>query len=135
MTSPLCPASAWDDYEKALADARSILTRQLVPLPAYASVCKLCHWYTHCVPQLTAADDLTLIPFLGRSDRDTMSDRYPRSRLRRRAIRTGSSRARKRCFAASAADRFRSSQARAAMLKASPPEPYLRAADKTGPFR
>jgi predicted RecB family nuclease len=49
----------WDDYQTALAEARSILARHITPLPAYSSVCKLCHWHTHCVAQLTAADDLT----------------------------------------------------------------------------
>jgi predicted RecB family nuclease len=35
--------SLWDDYEGALAQARAILARELVSLPGYASVCKLCH--------------------------------------------------------------------------------------------
>src|SRR5262249_11075802 len=56
--------SLWDDYEAALAEARAILARERIPLPGYASVCKLCHWHSHCVVELTAADDLTLIPFL-----------------------------------------------------------------------
>jgi predicted RecB family nuclease len=47
----------WDDYQTALTEARSILARQTTPLPAYGSVCKLCHWYTYCVAQLTAADE------------------------------------------------------------------------------
>src|SRR5262245_42992033 len=51
----------WDDYETALVEARAILARELGPLPAYASVCKLCHWHTHCVTELTTAEDLTLI--------------------------------------------------------------------------
>src|SRR5205807_2263785 len=61
--------SLWDEYEAVLVDARAILLRQLVTIPAYASVCKLCHWHTFCIDQLTAADDLTLIPFVRRSDR------------------------------------------------------------------
>jgi hypothetical protein len=48
--------------------ARAILVRQLLPLAADASVWKLCHWHTFCVAELTAADDLTLIPFLRRAD-------------------------------------------------------------------
>jgi predicted RecB family nuclease len=39
---------------------------------AYSSACKLCHWYSVCVERLKATDDLTLIPELGRSKRDTM---------------------------------------------------------------
>jgi predicted RecB family nuclease len=37
----------WDDYEAALIETRAILARKLIPLPGYASVCKLCHWHTH----------------------------------------------------------------------------------------
>src|ERR1700761_7862210 len=36
----------WADYEDALAEARSVLARQIVPRPGYASICKLCHWYS-----------------------------------------------------------------------------------------
>jgi len=67
----------WDEYEAALLETRGILAGELVPLPGYASVCKLCHWHTHCIAELNAADDLTLIPFLGRSDRDVMRDSIP----------------------------------------------------------
>jgi hypothetical protein len=34
----------WDEYETALAEARAILARKVVPLPAYSGVCKLCYW-------------------------------------------------------------------------------------------
>jgi predicted RecB family nuclease len=62
----------WDDYESVLAQARDILARRVKPLPADASVRKLCHWPTFCIAPLTATDDLTLIPFLGRGERDVM---------------------------------------------------------------
>jgi predicted RecB family nuclease len=75
--STLAAQDLWDDYEATLVETRSILARQLVPLPAYGSVCKLCHWHTFCITQLTAADDLTLIPFLRRTDRDIMRDQIP----------------------------------------------------------
>ena len=41
-------------------------------MAAYGGVCNLCHWYNACLSRLSAADDLTLIPELGRSRRDTM---------------------------------------------------------------
>jgi predicted RecB family nuclease len=69
---PKKPQTLWDKYQTALAECRTILATKATPLPAYTSVCKLCHWYTSCVEQLTAADDLTLIPYLGRSLRDAM---------------------------------------------------------------
>jgi len=41
-------------------------------LPAYSGICKLCHWRTYCLKWLKKANDLTLIPELGRSKRDVM---------------------------------------------------------------
>jgi predicted RecB family nuclease len=67
----------WDDYQTALVDARAILAQQVAPLPAYGSVCKLCHWHTFCVAQLTAADEITLIPLLGRKERDVIQESLP----------------------------------------------------------
>ena len=66
----------WDYYEKCLGEARAIIGRMTKTLPAYASgICKNCVWYTACIKTLEAADDLTLIPELGRSKRDVMVDR------------------------------------------------------------
>lgn len=70
------PRRLWDDYEECLAEARAIVSRSNVTLPAYSSsTCKNCVWYTACMKNLKAADDLTLIPELGRSKRDVMADR------------------------------------------------------------
>ena len=117
----------WDDYQTALAEARSILARHITPLPAYSSVCKLCHWHTHCVAQLTAADDLTLIPYLGRKERDVMQDSLPTIAALGESNPDGFIQGRKTVFRGIGPDRLRLFQARAAMLKASPPRPYLRA--------
>jgi predicted RecB family nuclease len=118
--------SLWDDYEGALAQARAILARELVSLPGYASVCKLCHWHTFCIAQLTAEDDLTLIPFLRRSDRDVMRDRIPTIAALGAINPDGFIKGKKTAFPGMGADRLRLLQARAMMLKASPPKPYLR---------
>jgi predicted RecB family nuclease len=118
--------SLWDDYAAALVEARAILARQLVPLPGYASVCKLCHWHTFCIAQLTAADDLTLIPFLRRSDRDVMRDSIPTIAALAAINPEGFIKGKKTAFPGMGADRLRQLQARAIMLKASPPQPYLR---------
>jgi predicted RecB family nuclease len=117
----------WDDYQTALAEARSILARHITPLPAYSSVCKLCHWHTHCVAQLTAADDLTLIPYIGRKERDVMQDSLPTIAALGESNPDGFIQGRKTVFRGIGPDRLRLFQARAAMLKASPPRPYLRA--------
>jgi predicted RecB family nuclease len=66
----------WDYYLQTLHAAENIVNHGAPTQAAYSSgVCKLCHWYSSCLRQLTAADDLTLIPQLGRSKRDVMADR------------------------------------------------------------
>jgi predicted RecB family nuclease len=124
----------WYDYEAALVEARAILARELVPLPAYASVCKLCHWHTHCIKELTAADDLTLIPFLNRPDRDAMRDSIPTIAAFSTIDPDGFIKGKKTVFPGIGADRLRRLQARAMMLKGSPPKPYLREAVILNPF-
>ena len=66
------PRTLWQDYQECLAEAQAIVARQSETRAAFSGVCKLCHWYTACLVQLRAADDLTLIPELGRSKRDAM---------------------------------------------------------------
>jgi predicted RecB family nuclease len=64
--------SLWDEYLVALETAQAIMAQRETTLPAYGSICKLCHWYTACKKALEDLDDLTLIPELGRSKRDIM---------------------------------------------------------------
>lgn len=66
------PRTLWQDYEDALREAQAIINKSMTTLPAFGAVCKLCHWYTACVRGLKEADDLTMIPELGRSKRDVM---------------------------------------------------------------
>lgn len=66
------PHTLWDDYQETLAAAIAIIGKMQRTDPAYAAACKMCHWYSACLKRLTAADDLTLIPELGRARRDTM---------------------------------------------------------------
>lgn len=71
---PKTPMSLWDYYLETLTTATLIVTDKEETRPAYSSgVCKLCYWYSHCMSELEARDDLTLIPELGRSKRDVMS--------------------------------------------------------------
>jgi predicted RecB family nuclease len=125
--STLDGETLWDDYQSALVDARAILARQVAPLPAYGSVCKLCHWHTFCIAQLTAADDLTLIPLLGRRERDVMQESLPTIATLATSNPDEFIQGRKTVFRGIGPDRLRLFQARAAILKASPPKPYLRA--------
>jgi predicted RecB family nuclease len=66
------PRSLWQDYQECLTEARAIIADKNQTRAAYSSACKLCHWYSACIDELKAADDLTLIPELGRSRRDAM---------------------------------------------------------------
>jgi predicted RecB family nuclease len=117
----------WDEYLTALIEARAILSRALIPEGAYASVCKLCNWHTYCLAQLTTADDLTLIPFLGRSLRDAMQATIPTIGDLAESNPDGFIDGKKTVFKGVGPDRLRLFQARAAMLKAPVPKPYLRA--------
>jgi predicted RecB family nuclease len=117
----------WDEYQSALAEARAILARQITPQAAYSSVCKQCHWYTFCVELLTAADDLTLIPALGRSLRDKMQATVATVADLAAANPDGFISGKKSTFPGLGPDRLRLFHARAAMLKQAVPTAYLRA--------
>ena len=66
------PRTLWEDYQECLVEAQAIVAGRSETLAAFGGVCKLCHWHDACLNGLTAADDLTLIPELGRSKRDAM---------------------------------------------------------------
>ena len=71
---PKTPISLWDYYLETLTTVTLIVADKEETRPAYSSgICKLCYWYSHCMSELEACDDLTLIPELGRSKRDVMS--------------------------------------------------------------
>ena len=69
------PRTLWEDYQDCLAEVQAIVGKSTETLAAYSGVCKLCHWYSACISRLTDANDLTLIPELGRSRRDVMMER------------------------------------------------------------
>ena len=71
------PRTLWEEYEAVLSQARGILSGRRETRPAYAAICKLCHWHSACLKQLKGADDLTLIPELGRARRDVMIKSVP----------------------------------------------------------
>lgn len=69
------PWTMWDVYQEHLVTARGIITKTEETHPAYSSgTCKMCHWYTSCMTEMDASDDLTLLPELGRTKRDAMVD-------------------------------------------------------------
>ena len=124
---PKKPWTLWDEYQEALTQCRSILAARVAPLPAYSSVCKLCHWYTFCVEQLIAADDLTLIPYLGRSLRDAMKDTVASVAELAASDPNAFMVGKATIFPGLGQDRLRLFHERAAMLSQPVPKPYLRA--------
>ncbi|MEX2628487.1 MAG: TM0106 family RecB-like putative nuclease [Tistlia sp.] len=68
------PRTLWQDYQDHLIEAEAIVGQSTETLAAYSGACKLCHWYSACLSRLSEANDLTLIPELGRSKRDVMID-------------------------------------------------------------
>lgn len=72
---PRTPQTMWEEYEDARDQVRRIVAQQTGTLPAYGSgTCKLCHWYSSCLRQLEASDDLSLLSEVGRAKRDAMLD-------------------------------------------------------------
>jgi predicted RecB family nuclease len=71
------PGTLWDEYVECRAAGQAIVERQTAPRGALTSICKLCVWRASCSSELTAAGDLTLIPYVGRSARDAMCDDLP----------------------------------------------------------
>lgn len=117
----------WDFYSEKLTEAMGIAARTLDTAPAYASgTCKLCHWYSTCLKAIKAADDLTLIPELGRSTRDVMVPEIPTvadlAAINPEAYIEG----KKTRFPNLGPDRLRKFQERARLLRSADPKPYLK---------
>lgn len=74
---PRTPASLWNVYESCLKKAIGIISQHTVTLPALGGTCKLCHWHSVCTSCLEDLDDLSLIPQLGRANRDRITEHVP----------------------------------------------------------
>ena len=121
------PRRLWDDYEECLCEARKIVSRALQTLPAYSpGICKNCVWYTTCIKQLEATNDLTLIPELGRSKRDAMINRI--SSIRELASINAADFLDDGKIAGIGPDTLAKMQERAKLLSAEDGKPYLTAA-------
>lgn len=124
---PRTPASWWDLYAATRDAVRAILAGPGSTRGALASGCGLCHWREVCVAELEAADDLTLIPHLGRAARDGMAAAIGTvaelAAIDPEAFVTG----RKTAFAGVGPDRLRTFHARARLLSSPGAAAYLRA--------
>jgi uncharacterized protein len=123
---PRKPETLWDEYQSALADARGILSKAAPALPAYSATCKNCHWHTYCLDDLIKRDDLTLIPFLGRSLRDTMMSSVASIADLAASHPEAYIKSKKTAFLGLGVDRLKLFRDRAILLKTKDPKPYLR---------
>ena len=74
LLTPLGPRAAciWDTYQADLSRARNIVGGKADSRPANSAACKQCRWFSACIEELEAADDLTLLPELGRGRRQLL---------------------------------------------------------------
>jgi predicted RecB family nuclease len=121
------PRTLWQDYEGCIAEARAIIANPDATRAAYGSVCKYCHWYTPCIKGLVAADDLTLIPELGRPKRDAMFGELPKIGDLAVCNPDAFIRGAKTVFSGVGPDMLRKFQLRAQLLSTQEARPILRA--------
>lgn len=76
---PLGPRSPslWEIYLKARAAMQATLAAPAESRPALCSQCKQCVWRSACFRALKKANDLTLLPELGRVRRDVLAVEFP----------------------------------------------------------
>jgi len=118
----------WDFHQAQLSTARGILAKQHETAPAYASdTCKLCHWYSACLKEVKARDDLTLIAELGRAKRDVLVSEIRTVGELAEINPEAYVRGKKTCFPGIGLDSLRKFQARAKLLKTPNARPYLKA--------
>jgi predicted RecB family nuclease len=119
------PKTLWSTYEDALNTARQLVTKSEDSLPAYSGTCRLCHWYSACQKRLGELDDLTLIPDLGRSKRDTMVAEIATANDLAKADVSQFITGKKTVFQGIGPDSLHKFQQRAKLIKSDDPKPYL----------
>jgi uncharacterized protein len=123
------PRSLWQDYQECLTEVRAIVSGADKTVAAYSSACKNCVWYSACIEALEKASDLTLIPFLGRALRDTMSSHlatiHDLAEINPEGFITD--KGKKTVFPGLGPDRLRKMQARAKLIVTKDGKPYLSA--------
>ncbi len=119
--------SIWERYLEIRAEVGVALERAGSTRPAMASICKACVWRTACTTELREAQDLTLLPGLGRARRDALAGEF--STVRDLALanleRFLEAGGKKTTFRGIGPDSLRKFQRRAALLQERSPQPYL----------
>jgi len=117
----------WSRYlEARLEVGRLLLHREAASQPALASVCKLCVWRSACLSEVKSADDLTLLPELGRTRRDALKDEFPTVHALTEANVAGYVRGKKTEFPRIGPETLRRLQARARLAVTPQAVPYFR---------
>jgi predicted RecB family nuclease len=124
---PLGPRtpSIGEIYRQARADVAATLERSQTTRPAAASVCKQCVWRSTCLADLKAANDLTLLPWVGRTLRDTLVGQFPKVSDLAVANVSRFIHGKKTDFRGVGPDTLLKFQARARLATAKNPAPYL----------
>jgi len=120
------PESWWSKYKSCLEEVGKIADHDLKTLPAYSGICKLCHWRTYCLKCLRKANDLTLIPELGRSKRDVMINHLSSVAELAQANLNQFQKGKKTIFSRVGSDTLQKFQERAMLLSKSGSKPYLK---------
>jgi predicted RecB family nuclease len=107
-------------------EVRKLLTREMVSTPAAASVCKLCVWRSACLAEVRTADDLTLLPELGRTRRDALREAFPTVHALAEADVTRYIRGARTEFPGVGPDTLQKLQARARLAVTPQAQPYFR---------
>ncbi len=121
------PATWWDAYHGALDEVEALVAGT-PSRGAISSKCKQCEWKSHCREELEAADDLTLIPELGRSKRNAIAEIIPTMRELAAIDPEDFIKVKKTVFKGIGPDTLRTFHARAVLLTTRDATPYIKEA-------
>lgn len=116
----------WALYLRTRLEVGKLLTRETVSAPAAASVCKLCVWRSACLSAVKTADDLTLLPELGRAKRDALRAVFPTVHVLAAANVAGYVKGKKTEFPGVGPETLKRLQARAQLCVTPQAAPYFR---------
>jgi predicted RecB family nuclease len=114
----------WEIYLATRAAVQRTLAGE-PSLAAASAACKLCVWRSTCNSALKAANDLTLLPELGRARRDALSAQFPTLEDLAAGNVERFCEGKTTAFKGVGADTLRKFKARAQLATASDPVPYL----------